>query len=83
MVDELFDHLIYAVSKRHGVVKRDRWVGGVNSPEIIVVIPNRRPVWVVFGELTQQQIRQHNRMRKLGEIVEVVTSIQDIDKIFI
>jgi hypothetical protein len=46
------------------------------------MLPGRTPFWVELkatGEKpTAQQVREHNRMRRLGELVYVIDSIEDV-----
>ena len=50
------------------------------------MIPNRKPIWIELkapGKVPEQhQIREHNRMRRLGELVEVIDSYEAVDELF-
>ena len=47
------------------------------------MLPGRQPIWVELkapGEKPRStQIREHNRMRRLGEFVEVIDSFEGVD----
>ena len=66
-----------------GEFRRTEWIGRANAPDDRIMLPNRKPFWVeckATGEKpTPAQTREHNRMRRLGEIVEVVDSYEAVD----
>jgi hypothetical protein len=49
------------------------------------MLPGRLPVWVELKapgvKPEPHQIREHNRMRRLGELVEVIDSIEAVEEL--
>lgn len=65
-----------------------KWVSPGNDgvPDRIVIFPNQRPVFVELkseaGHLSSLQCVQIDRLRKLGQYVEVVKGIEGLEKFF-
>lgn len=78
-------HLVRRVKELGGEIRKVSWVGRVNAPDRLVLLPERRSIWVELkapGKVpTAQQIREHNRMRRMGELVEVIDSIEQIEEL--
>lgn len=78
-------HLVKRVREIGGEVRKVGWIGRVNAPDRLVMLPGRREVWVELkatGETpTAQQIREHNRMRRFGLLVKVVDSIDGVEEL--
>jgi hypothetical protein len=72
------------VKELGGDVRKAQWIGHVGAPDRRVWLPGRQPVWVELkapGKVPRaNQIREHNRMRRLGELVEVLDSIEAIEE---
>lgn len=66
-----------------GEIRKTQWIGRVGAPDRRVMLPDRLPIWIELkapGEKPEpHQIREHNRMRRLGELVEVIDSIEAVD----
>ena len=77
-------YLVEQVNALGGEVRKVRWIGRNGAPDRIVMLPNRT-LWVETkapGERCRpHQIREHERMRKMGQRVEVVDSIDGVDKV--
>lgn len=77
--------LVRRVKALGGEIRKAAWVGRAGAPDRRVMLPGLPPVWVELkapGEVpTAQQVREHNRMRRLGELVEVIDSLEAIDKL--
>ena len=57
--------------------------GHIGAPDRLVFFPNGKLVWVELKSLTGQlrpgQIREHNRLRKMGQTVVVLRSKEEVD----
>jgi hypothetical protein len=77
-------YLAKRVKEAGGEIRKAEWIGRRGAPDRRVMLPGRMPVWVELkapGEKpTAQQIREHNRMRRLGELVEVIDSIEGVEE---
>lgn len=77
------DHLVKMVKIYGGEARKIEWVGRNNAPDWRVMLP-----WVcAWAELkrpgeepTEAQAREHERMRKYGEIVVVLDSIEAVNE---
>lgn len=81
-------HLVKRVKELGGEVRKTQFVGHPGAPDRFVMLPTRaRGFWVELkatGQLAKpHQVREHNRMRRLGEIVEVVDSIEGVEELLV
>lgn len=80
-------HLVKRVKAAGGEVRKTKWIGRVGAPDRRVMLPGRTPVWVELkapGKKPEpHQIREHNRMRRLGELVEVIDSIDAVEALLV
>lgn len=80
---DIEEYLVKRVRAMRGEVRKAEWIGRVGAPDRRVMLPGRPPVWVELkapGKApTAQQIREHNRMRRLGELVEVIDSLAGVE----
>lgn len=78
-------YLVEQVKVKGGEVRKVRWIGRNGAPDRIVMLPGRT-IWVELkapGERCRpHQIREHERMRRMGQRVEVVDSFEDVEKLF-
>jgi len=78
-------HLKRRVKELGGEIRKTEWIGRVGAPDRRVMLPGRAPVWVELkapGVAPEaHQIREHNRMRRLGELVEVIDSLEAVDNL--
>lgn len=78
-------HLVERVKALGGEIRKAQWVGRVGAPDRRVMLPGRLPVWVELKapgvKPEPHQIREHNRMRRLGELVEVIDSLAGVDQL--
>lgn len=76
-------HLVRRVRELGGEIRKTQWIGRVGAPDRRVMLPGRAPTWVELkrpGEKPEpHQLREHNRMRRLGELVVVLDSIEAVD----
>lgn len=81
-------HLVKRVKELGGEIRKTQFVGHPGAPDRFVMLPARtRGFWVELkapGQLPKpHQTREHNRMRRLGEIVEVVDSIEGVEALLV
>jgi hypothetical protein len=78
-------HLVRRVKELGGEIRKTEWIGRVGAPDRRVMLPGRLPVWVELKapgvKPEPHQIREHNRMRRLGELVEVLDSIEAVEEL--
>ena len=78
-------HLVRRVKELGGEIRKAEWIGRVGAPDRRVMLPGRLPVWVELKapgvKPEPHQIREHNRMRRLGELVEVLDSIEAVEEL--
>jgi hypothetical protein len=90
-------HLVQRVVECGGEVRKVQWVGRRGAPDRMVMLPEvRQPgVWyaireprTVFVELKApgvkpepHQLREHDRMRRMGQRVEVIDSIEGVERL--
>ena len=78
-------YLTKRVKEMGGEIRKAEWIGHVGAPDLRVLLPNRKPVWVELkapGKVPEpHQIREHNRMRRLGELVEVIDSYEAAEEL--
>lgn len=82
---DIEQHLVKRVKELGGECRKVAWQGRAGAPDRLVMLPDRRAFWVELkapGEKpTVMQVREHNRMRRLGEIVHVIDSIAGVDEV--
>lgn len=93
---EIEGYLVKRVNAMRGEVRKVRWVGRRGAPDRIVMLPsfgcgplNGKPynttLWVELKatgkEAEPHQLREHERMRRMGQRVEVVDSFKRVDEV--
>ena len=86
-------YLVEQVKVKGGEVRKVKWIGRNGAPDRIVMLPAYnagnhrwpRTIWVELkapGEKCRpHQIREHERMRRMGQRVEVVDSFEGVDEV--
>lgn len=78
-------HLVKRVKELGGEIRKAQWIGRTGAPDRRVMLPGRPPVWIELKATgiaaEPHQIREHNRMRRLGELVEVIDSIEGVEEL--
>ncbi len=76
-----------------GEVRKVKWIGRHGAPDRLVMLPwdgmpfgkSARTIWVELkapGEKAKpHQVREHERMRRMGQRVEVIDSIEGVDEV--
>ena len=82
---DIEEYLVKRVQAMGGEVRKAEWIGRRGAPDRRVMLPGRLPVWVELKapgvKPEAHQIREHNRMRRLGELVEVVDSLAAVEEL--
>lgn len=90
---EVEKYLVERVKALGGECRKVEWVGRRGAPDRLVMLPPRyaglanvnpaRTIWVELkapGEKPEpHQVREHQRMRALGQRVEVIDSFEGVD----
>lgn len=89
-------YLVERVKALGGEVRKVSWIGRRGAPDRLVMLPAKtrfsvtRPgqtIWVELkatGKVAEpHQVREHNRMRRVGQRVEVVDSFQRVDEVLL
>ncbi len=80
---DIEDYLSMRVKECGGEVRKVNWVGRRGAPDRRVML-RFKCTWIELkrpgGELEDHQHREHERMRRLGETVEVLDSKDSIDR---
>jgi hypothetical protein len=88
-------HLVKRVKAMGGEVRKVQWIGRRGAPDRLVMLPEVRindqrglppvSVWVELKAPGQkprpEQRREHERMRRMGQRVEVVDSIEAVEAV--
>lgn len=79
-------HLVKRVKELGGETRKVKWIGRKYAPDRVVFLPKHRAgptIWVELKrpkkEAEEGQAREHKRMRKLGQCVLVIDSIEAVD----
>ena len=87
-------HLVRRVKELGGEVRKVKWIGRIGAPDRLAMLPTRndangfrgnRTIWVELkapGEKARpSQVREHDRMRKMGQRVVVIDSIEGVEEL--
>ncbi len=85
-------HLVKRVKELGGEVRKVQWIGRRGAPDRLVMLPKEAyvdddhcAIWVELkapGKKPEpHQLREHNRMRAMGQRVEVIDSIEGIEEL--
>lgn len=88
-------HLVDRVKELGGEVRKVQWIGRRGAPDRLVMLPRGRAssgsfsacstLWVELKapgvEPESYQLREHERMRKLGQTVVVIDSIEGVESL--
>ena len=77
-------YLVEQVKAKGGEVRKVRWIGRHGAPDRLAMLPGKT-LWVELkapGEKAKpHQAREHERMRRMGQRVEVVDSFERVDEV--
>lgn len=87
-------YLVKRVKELGGEVRKVKWLGRAHAPDRVVMLPEeewdkwsvpREAIWVELkapGEkLRPGQLREHERMRRMGQRVVVIDSIEGVEEL--
>ena len=87
-------HLVKRVKALGGEVRKVQWIGRRGAPDRLVMLPcvsrfnitwPSKTAWVELKapgvKPTRQQLREHDRMRAMGQRVFVIDSIEGVDEV--
>ena len=87
-------HLVKRVKELGGECRKVQWIGRNGAPDRLVMLPTRMhcglrvghgAVWVELKAPGQKakphQVREHDRMRAMGQRVVVVDSIEGVEEL--
>lgn len=91
---DIEDYLVKRVNAMGGEVRKVKWIGRRGAPDRLVMLPNWEPspgnlyarsCWVELkapGEKAKpHQAREHERMRAMGQRVEVIDSLAGVEEL--
>lgn len=77
-------YLVEQVKAKGGEVRKVKWIGRRGAPDRLAMLPDQT-LWVELkapGEKPEpHQAREHDRMRRMGQRVEVVDSFERVDEV--
>lgn len=87
-------YLVKRVKELGGEVRKVKWIGRRGAPDRLVMLPaeyngdwekDGTTIWVELkatGEKPEpHQLREHNRMRRMGQRVVVIDSIEGVEEL--
>lgn len=93
------DYLVERVKDLGGEVRKVKWIGRSSAPDRLVMLPRSggrtpRTIWVELknpetiktfpaNAHERAQHREHERMRALGQRVEVIGTIEQVDEFLV
>ncbi|MHA6905449.1 VRR-NUC domain-containing protein [Ralstonia syzygii subsp. celebesensis] len=89
---DIEDYLVTRVKVMGGEVRKVQWIGRNGAPDRLVMLPARPQIWfelkapgkaATFPANAHERVqhREHERMRAMGQRVEVVDSYAGVDKV--
>ena len=82
---EIEQHLVRRVKEAGGEVRKVQFIGRRGAPDRLVMLPTRFSFWVELkapGKVAEpHQVREHDRMIRMGQLVVVIDSKESVDKI--
>ena len=81
---QIEDYLTERVNAMGGEIRKVKWIGRRAAPDRVVMLKGKT-VWVELKAPGQKakphQVREHERMRRMGQQVEVLDSVQGVDEL--
>jgi len=87
-------YLVKRVKELGGEVRKVQWIGRSGAPDRLVMLPrqeayrqtlNDPTIWIELkapGKKAEpHQLREHERMRKMGQRVVVIDSLEGVDEV--
>jgi hypothetical protein len=88
---EIEKYLVKRVKELGGEVRKVKWIGRRGAPDRLVMMPlqewdTETTIWVELkatGKVAEpHQLREHRRMRAMGQYVKVIDSLEGVDALF-
>lgn len=88
---DIEDYLVKRVKAMGGEVRKVQWIGRIGAPDRLVMLPLTKigrhwcapTVWVELkapgAKPRPSQLREHERMRAMGQRVEVIDSLEGVE----
>ncbi len=86
-------YIVERVKELGGEVRKVQWVGRRGAPDRLVMLPfaprglSQRAIWIELKApgvpAEQHQLREHERMRRMGQLVYVIDSIGAVDEVLL
>lgn len=77
-------YLTERVNAMGGEIRKVKWIGRRGAPDRVVMLAGKT-VWVELKAPGQKpkphQVREHERMKRMGQKVEVLDSVQGVDEL--
>ena len=86
-------HLVKRVKELGGEVRKVQWIGRVGAPDRLVMLPFKtyildpeesNTIWVELkapgAKPRPSQLREHERMRSMGQRVVVIDSLEGVEE---
>jgi hypothetical protein len=91
---DIEDYLVKRVKAMGGEVRKVQWIGRIGAPDRLVMLPFKESlysgrlkttVWVELkapgAKPRPSQLREHERMRAMGQRVEVIDSLEGVEEL--
>ncbi|MCX8567034.1 MAG: VRR-NUC domain [Glomeribacter sp. 1016415] len=77
-------HLVERVKTLGGEIRKVKWIGRRGAPDRVAMLPDVcGPLWVELKAAGKScrphQIREHERMKRMGQRVFVINSLEGVD----
>lgn len=77
-------YLVARVVALGGEVRKVKWIGRRGAPDRLVMLPGKT-LWVELkapgAKAESHQLREHQRMRRMGQTVVVIDSPEGVDEV--
>ena len=82
---EIEKYLVQQAKALQGEVRKVKFIGHRGAPDRLLMLPAGVLVWIELkapGKKPEpHQLREHERMRKMGQRVEVIDSLEGVDEL--
>jgi hypothetical protein len=82
---DIEDYLVNRVQAMGGEVRKVQWIGRSGAPDRVVMRPMGQLTWVELKapgkKPTAAQLREHARMREVGQVVAVIDSLAGVEEL--
>ena len=76
-------YLVRRVKALGGEVRKVKWIGRRGAPDRLVMLPRHGAIWVELkapGKKPEpHQLREHERMRAMGQYIVVIDTLDVVD----